>query len=441
MKRLNRRALINPMLLLLLGFRISSDHYPALNTSSNIMAYKTFMSSRPAGGLPFPFSALNYPEDYKTSLSSRLAGGGKSAHMDVLVKRYIDQIYNLEIDNCLTTSDSIIYLFPRHPLGYMFKSVAYWQWLFLYKNKNRELLNKFYIWNKKTIKISKEYQKLDKVQGMFFLGGAYGYRGRAKISEGKNLSAFFDARRGKNLLLKVKKLDPTLYDVDYGLGIYDYYLDEIPAFIKLFTYLIIGEGNKERGYRELQNAMRNGYLTRIEAKLALAKMYSLETEKKYEEAVKLLLELIDQYPKYFEFKYHLMLVYQKLEQWELSISLNRELITQIETQYVLNNEIWIPDLKYKLGESLLFSQRYIEAKEIFEELIKLQLSPELKPWVILRMGNIADVEGKREKALGLYRISKDFKGELTPYRASNEYRKKPFQKLKKIILKPERLVI
>jgi hypothetical protein len=92
------------------------------------------------------------------------------------------------------------------------------------------------------------------------------------------------------------ELDPTLYDADTGLGLYNYYVDTLSALAKALRFLMgIPGGTKAEGIRQLERGMQEGQLTASLARFYLA-MNLLNYDQKYEEALGVVGPLGEKYP-------------------------------------------------------------------------------------------------------------------------------------------------
>ena len=99
------------------------------------------------------------------------------------------------------------------------------------------------------------------------------------------LRAYWYGKDGINYLKKVVAVDPNYYDAYFGLGLYHYYADVIPQFVKMVTAILGIEGDRERGLKELRLAAENGKYSKAQAMLILGNIY-LYTEKQSENKVR-----------------------------------------------------------------------------------------------------------------------------------------------------------
>jgi tetratricopeptide (TPR) repeat protein len=131
----------------------------------------------------------------------------------------------------------------------------------------------------------------------FFLGAAYGLRVQYRVLRGERLSAARDGKRIKDALEKGLSIDPNLQDAWFGIGLYHYYADLAPAALKVVRWLLfLPGGNRAQGLKEMQQARERGELLRGETDFQLHLIY-IWYEQKPEEALKLLDELRERYPR------------------------------------------------------------------------------------------------------------------------------------------------
>jgi tetratricopeptide (TPR) repeat protein len=135
-----------------------------------------------------------------------------------------------------------------------------------------------------------------RAEAFFYLGGAYGARVQFRVLRGESLAAARDGKRIKDALDESLRLDPSLQDAYFGIGLYHYYADVAPAAAKFLRRLFfLPGGDRATGLRELQRARDNGLLTRNESDYQLHLLY-LWYEKRPEAALELLRSLQARHP-------------------------------------------------------------------------------------------------------------------------------------------------
>ena len=130
----------------------------------------------------------------------------------------------------------------------------------------------------------------------FFVGAAYGLRVPFRVLRGERLLAARDGKQVKDALERALSLDPSLKDAYFGIGLYRYYADIVPAAVKFLRWmLLLPGGNRVEGLQQMQRARDGGELLRGEADFQLAWIY-LWYEQKVDEALTLLEGLRATYP-------------------------------------------------------------------------------------------------------------------------------------------------
>lgn len=119
----------------------------------------------------------------------------------------------------------------------------------------------------------------DDADALFHLGQACMLRSAYRFNFDKGLwGAARDAARAKNLVDEYIKHHPEHGDAYLAIGLYNYYVDIAPVFVRVVrVLLLLPAGNKVNGLRQLEQAARVGNLFAPLADGALADIYgSLE---------------------------------------------------------------------------------------------------------------------------------------------------------------------
>jgi tetratricopeptide (TPR) repeat protein len=111
-------------------------------------------------------------------------------------------------------------------------------------------------------------------EAWFYLGGAYGTRVMLRGLRGQYLAAARDGKRIHDSLQMAVKLDPTLQDAFFGLGVYHYYAAIAPRAVRVLrALLLMPGGNRAGGLREMEQTRSRGMLLRGEADYQLHLIY------------------------------------------------------------------------------------------------------------------------------------------------------------------------
>jgi tetratricopeptide (TPR) repeat protein len=135
-----------------------------------------------------------------------------------------------------------------------------------------------------------------RAEAWFYLAGAYGPLSQWRVLRGEKLTAARDGVRIKEALERAIALDPTLKDAYFGIGLYHYVADVMPAPLKLVRFLLLMPGgDREQGLREMLTARGEGVLLAGEADYQLHYIY-LWYEHQPAKALELLRGLDAKYP-------------------------------------------------------------------------------------------------------------------------------------------------
>jgi hypothetical protein len=133
-------------------------------------------------------------------------------------------------------------------------------------------------------------------EAWFYLAGSYGPLVQWQVLRGERLGAARNGNRVREALEQALKLDPSLADAQFGIGVYRYYADVAPAPAKLLRWLLfLPGGDRVQGLRAIEETSRHGELMRDEAAFQLYQI-DLWYERKPTEAIALLRSLDERYP-------------------------------------------------------------------------------------------------------------------------------------------------
>jgi tetratricopeptide (TPR) repeat protein len=131
----------------------------------------------------------------------------------------------------------------------------------------------------------------------FYEGLAYGLRARLEALRDHALGTAHAGKKLRNLSLTALKLDPNLNDAWFGVGLYNYFVDTLPTYVKMLRFLIgLPGGDRLEGLSQIRQAMEKGQLVNPEARFHLAKNYSRSIDRQYAKSLELFGQMQQQYP-------------------------------------------------------------------------------------------------------------------------------------------------
>lgn len=226
------------------------------------------------------------------------------------VTAILESIYSGRSDLAITQAQQMQKQAPDQPLGYLLEGEALWWKIWcnaaefkygmsMARHKEKahgdqhymELSSKAYALAEASLK-QKETAEMNLYAGM-----AEALAARLYSLRGENRSAAKAGVRARELFLRALALDPAEADACFGLGLYDYYVDTLSTIARVLRFFTgIPGGSKEEGIRLLQRATREGQLTPVLARFYLT--VNLESyDQRYEEALKVITPLVEQYPQ------------------------------------------------------------------------------------------------------------------------------------------------
>jgi tetratricopeptide (TPR) repeat protein len=135
-----------------------------------------------------------------------------------------------------------------------------------------------------------------RAEAWFYLAGSYAPLIQFRVLRGERLAAARDGRRSLDALQHTLDLDPGLADANFGIGLYHYYADVVPAGLKFLRFLLLlPGGDRVAGLREMRLARAEGVLLKGETDYQLQQVY-LWYEHQPAEALSLLRGLDGRYP-------------------------------------------------------------------------------------------------------------------------------------------------
>ncbi len=138
----------------------------------------------------------------------------------------------------------------------------------------------------------------DVARNELYLGMAYGLQARLAGMRGQDLPAARAGKKMREMLLDAIARDPNLNDAYLGVGIYEYFVDTLPAIVKFIRWFIgLPGGSREEGLKYIERTATQGDLARGEARFYLAKDFSRPYEHQYQKSLELFQQLARDYPR------------------------------------------------------------------------------------------------------------------------------------------------
>jgi tetratricopeptide (TPR) repeat protein len=356
---------------------------------------------------------------------------GETSPFHPYIVEGIEEVFGGRFSRALDICDRMIELDPQSPVGHFYRGATYW-WMFLIDPENEDVGREVEKNLERAIDLGKKRLDVDAddAEAVFYLGGAYGFRARYRILKTEWWGATWDGKRAKEMLDRMAVLEPDWIDTNLGLGMYNYYVDVLPAYFQVLRFVaFIPAGDRKEGLRQLRLAMDEGLYTRPEAEFFLLDIMK-DHEKDYRTALELARDLRQRYPENPFFPLMEALIYvNHLGRWRDAIELLDNLLDGLDKSPFLFADNVRVRAQYYLGKTYFFRGDYERARVVFETL--LAGNPPGPEWVIawthLRIGQIHDLAGRRAAAEAEYRKVLDMKTDGTLRDAAKRWLREPFE--------------
>ena len=345
-------------------------------------------------------------------LLPRPAAGGASgsALLDAAVSG-IEHIYEMDFDAARAAFEGIRRLDPEHPFSYYGAAAATWvRYTYGTQRNDASLERGFEEQAELAVRKSRAWVKAppQDAYGLLSLGGSYGLRSRHAVMKGRWLRALADGRKAIKYTRLANKRDPELYDAYLGIGMWEYYSDVFPRFVKVLGKLLLG-GDRHKGIEHLQLAAQKGRMVGIAAKLILIEIriedrFGMRDPAK---ALAMIQSLRGRFPRSPIF--HQIEQIARYENGDLdgAWALTEDYLRRIESRVPQYSEEERPRMNVIFGTIDLSRGRAAAARDSFA-LAAAQAGSKEKPnrwalWGMIRQGEAEDALGRREEAKKLYR--------------------------------------
>lgn len=260
-----------------------------------------------------------------------------------------------DIDGAIEVFRQIEQADPESPLGYVLEADANW-WKIYLTEGNLVDPDVFEALSEAVTPYDADFQRLDNLaiqkaearihshqdeaRSDLYEGFAYALQARLEAMRDHALATARAGKKMRNFSMNALKLDPTLYDADLGVGIYNYFEATLPGYVRMLRFLILlPGGNRELGLQQLQTAADKGEITKGEAQFHLAKNLSRNSEQQYARSIEILRIMEREYPNNPLWKLLLGGLEIRMGQTQDGEALYREVIKATENP---KSDVWKP---------------------------------------------------------------------------------------------------
>ncbi len=225
------------------------------------------------------------------------------------VSAVLDKIYSLNLEDAVTDAQKMQREKPEDPIGYLLEGEAMWwrtwclsadyKWGMIDARKRSKLpedKHYFELATKAYAAARAQTEHGDSAEMQFYAAMADALAARLYGLRGENRATARVGIRARQNFLRAKELDPTLADADFGIGLYNYYIDTLSSMAKMLRFFMgIPGGSKQDGLRQLEHAIEHGTLTPPIARIYLS-LNLHRYDEKYARAIEVLEPVASKYP-------------------------------------------------------------------------------------------------------------------------------------------------
>lgn len=242
------------------------------------------------------------------------------------------------------------------------------------------------------------------VSAMYARGVALGFRGTYNFLVRRAwLDALRDITDARRLHNRVAELDPKNIDALMLQGVHDYIVGSLPWHYRTLGFLIGFRGDRERGIRTIRLVAEKGSLNRVDAKILLGVI--ARRERRPQDAVPIILELLERYPRNFLLLFELAQMYSDLGRKEDALR-TFDRIEELKRSGAPGfARLPFERIEFARGNLLFW---YDEPEAAIVHLRRATraadlLDPNSAVTSWLRLGQCLDLLGRRQEALAAYR--------------------------------------
>lgn len=261
----------------------------------------------------------------------------------------------------------------------------------------------------------------------------------AATVERRFIVALRSGSSGVDTQRKVIKLDPSFHDAELTIGMYDYIVGTLPLPVRMLASIAGARGSKKRGIQTLERVAKEGQWTRDDAKVLLIAIY--KKEKRFPEALALSRELQEKYPRNYLFRLETADTLVSQAATERQPSKTKEADARASEalrtfERMLHERSAADDapraldlVHFRYGEALLLmGQAQRAATEFLAATTVRGADAGTVSRAHLRAAQSFDLAGKRNEALGEYRVVLSRPNVYDSYDQARLGQKKPYRK-------------
>ena len=327
----------------------------------------------------------------------------------------INGVYSLDFDTAQKNIEWVFAHYPDHPFAHFGNAMIAWsRYEYEYELSDDRQRKVFEQILDDSIDGIKRWMKQnpDDPNAYMGIGALYGLRAMFSMRNRSWVTAYFSGRKAIKNLEKSLELDPTYYDAYFGLGIYQYYAGTLPSVIKILAKIVAIKGDPDEGVKQLNLSREKAHFTGDSSKLILIEIQNTRGSKYYDpqKSLEYIRQLRAKYPKNPLMHYVEIICLYETGHYD-EVSAQAEQFLKLIGKDPFYKDIYLSRAYTALGTVQMAKGNWQQARELFEKghaAIQNQEPSRWGVWNELRLGEVYDVLGEREKAVKQYRYVLSF---------------------------------
>jgi tetratricopeptide (TPR) repeat protein len=211
-----------------------------------------------------------------------------------------------------------------------------------------------------------------------------------------------DATSARKLCNRAVETKPAMIDARMVQGAHDYIVGSLPGYMKMLGFLAGFRGDKEKGIQALKLVAEKGDQNQLDARILLGVIY--RRERRAGDAVPLLRELIERFPRNYLFRLELSQMYADLGDKTNAVAVLNDIDRLKKAKSPGYERITWERLAFARGNLLFWYSDYDAAiaslKIATANPQELDLNSGIMSW--MRLGQCYDVKQQRQQAIPAY---------------------------------------
>jgi len=269
----------------------------------------------------------------------------------------------------------------------------------------------------------------DDIDALYANGVSHGLRSNYNFLVRKAwMDALKDVTTARKRHNRITDLKPSMIDARLVQGVHDYVVGSLPWTQKLLGFLIGFRGDKQEGVKILQLVAAKGDNNRIEAKVMLAAIY--RRERRAAEAIPLLQELLQMYPRNYLLRLEMVQMYADLGDKQKALDTLRELERLKKAGTPGFSKLLPEKINYARGNLLFWYRDYdVAVEELKKATAKAnELDLNAGSMSYLRLGQCYDMKQQRTPAQSAYRAAITLASDSDAARQARQYLGSPYKR-------------